>query len=611
MKVLRYVAILWDRACDDARITAETLSQRLKESSAKWARVVLNPGLSVLVFESSFAYYRPHLLDNGCGAVLGVLFDRRNPQSNSERPGGFFDSKATEAIVRSGGRHLIEKYWGRYVAFLDDSLENVRTVLRDPIGDIQCYHAQIAGVHLYFSSIRDFLQLGMQRLTVNWEHLRLRVITGDAWADESALNEVECVRPGERVGHNGDRIWREYYWHPFIPARLPWTQEMDGTAAELRSTIRMCTSAWASLHTNALHVLSGGLDSSIVLSCLAATPARERIVCLNFRAVDPDSDERSYARLATDRARCELVEFDRKPRVELERIFDCEPTAGPQHVVMRGLEVQPLITRVASERDATAVFSGDGGDIVFFRGWPELAVVDYARHRGIDGGWVRLAYGAALPSQLSVWHLLSHAVRYGMLRRPWGIWNLVFQNCRLVTEDVMLSARKERNFLNPWNLPIADIPPGKLLHAFGATRPSLFRNPLAAAGPELDFINPLVCQPVVELCLRIPTYLHAAQGNDRAVARAAFASDLPREIVTRVWKGTADRHQQELLSSNLELVREVLLEGGLVKARILDRKRLEKAISPGSIGSVSHSTEVFGYFCAEAWLRRWSNGAAQ
>lgn len=173
----------------------------------------------------------------------------------------------------------------------------------------------------------------------------------------------------------------------------------------------------------------------------------------------------------------------------------------------------------------------------------------------------------------------------------------------------MLSARKERNFLNPWNLPVADIPPGKLLHAFGATRPSLFRNPLAAAGPDLDFINPLVCQPVVELCLRIPTYLHAAEGNDRAVARAAFANDLPREIVTRVWKGTADRHQQELLSSNLDLVREVLLEGGLVKARILDRKRLEKAISPGSIGSVGHSTEVFGYFCAEAWLRRWSNGA--
>jgi asparagine synthase (glutamine-hydrolysing) len=606
--VLRYVAFLWDRACDDARMMTEALGQRLKESSPKWAQVLLNPGLSLFVFESPFTCYRPHLLDNGCGAVLGVLFDRRHPQLKSARPNGFFDSKATRAIVRSGGRDLIEKYWGRYIAFLDDSLENVRTVLRDPIGDIQCYHAQVGGIHLYFSSIRDFLHLGLQRPTVNWEHLALRVITGDAWADESALNEIECIRPGERVGHNGERIWREYYWHPFIPARLPWTQEMDATAAELRATIRSCTSAWASLHTNALHVLSGGLDSSIVLSCLAATPARERVVCLNFRTLDTDSDERSYARLATDRARCELVEIEREPRVELERIFDCEPTTGPQHVVMRGLEVQPLISLAARERNATAVFSGDGGDIVFFRGWPELAVVDYARHRGIGAGWVRHAYGAALPSQLSVWHLLGNAVRYGTLRRPWDIWKLVFKNYRLVTAEVVRSARKDLDFLNPWNVPVADIPPGKLLHAFGATRPSLFRNPLTTTGPQLDFINPLVCQPVVELCLRIPTYLHAQEGKDRAVARAAFASDLPREIVTRVWKGTADRHLQELLARNLKLVREVLLDGGLVKARIVDRKRLEKAISPGSLGSVSHATEVFGYFCAEAWLRQWSGG---
>ncbi len=605
--MLRYVALLWDRTRHDGRIMAEALCQRLKESSPKWDCVLLKSGLALLVFESPFGHYRAHLLENDCGAVLGLLFDRRDPRCNSTRSSGFFDGKATEALVRSGGRDLVEKYWGRYVAFLDDELANVRTVLRDPIGDIQCYHAEVSGIHWYFSSIHDFLQLGSQRLSIDWEHLALRVITGNAWADESALKEIECVRPGERIGHNGERIWREYYWHPFLSARSPCTDEMEVMAAELRSTVRMCVSAWASLHPNALHILSGGLDSSIVLSCLAATPARERVVCLNFRTLDPDSDESAYARLATARTGCELVEFERKPVVALERIFDCELTTGPQHVVMRGLEVQPLITHVASARQATAVFSGDGGDIVFFRGWPELAVVDYAHRRGVGGGLVRLAYGAALPSQLSVWHLLGNAVKYGMFRRPWDIRELVFHHYRLVTKDVVSRARKQLNFLNPWNLPVTDIPPGKLLHAFGVTRPSLFRDPLST-GQTLDFINPLVCQPVVELCLRIPTYLHAAGGKDRAVARAAFAEDLPKEIVTRVWKGAADRHLQEMLSRNLRLVREVLLDGGLVKAGILDRKRLERAVAPQSVGSTSHATEVFGYFCTEAWLRRWSGG---
>ncbi len=603
--MLRYLALLWDRTCCEDDAVAAVLCQRVKNSSPKWSCVLLKPGLSLLVFESPFAHYQPHLLDNACGAVLGLLFSRRDPQRNSAQSAGFFDGKATEGIVRSGGRDLVENYWGRYIAFLDDACTNVRSVLRDPVGDIQCYHARVSGISFYFSTISDFLELGVVRPTVNWEHLGLRVITGNAWADESALNEIECVHPGESVEHNGRQISRKYYWHPFMPARAPWRDGFEAAGAELRSTIRTCTTAWASLHESSVHILSGGLDSSIVLSCLARTLSRDGVVCLNFRTRDdPDSDERSYARLATARAGCELVELDRKPVVLLEQIFACEPTAGPQHLVMRGLEVQPLIAQVASHRNATAVFSGDGGDIVFFRGWPELAVVDYAHSRGIGRGLVRLAYGAALPSQLSVWRLLGDAVKYGVLRRPWDIRELVFHHYRMVTDGVVLNARRKLNFLNPWELPVDDLPPGKLLHAFGATRPSLFRDPLTAA-PTADVINPLVSQPVVELCLRIPTYLHAAEGKDRAVARTAFAGDLPREILTRVWKGAADRHLQEMLSSNLGLVRQVLLDGGLVKAGILDRKRLEKAVAPGAVGSVSHAAEVFGYFCAEAWLHRW------
>jgi hypothetical protein len=89
------------------------------------------------------------------------------------------------------------------------------------------------------------------------------------------------------------------------------------------------------------------------------------------------------------------------------------------------------------------------------------------------------------------------------------------------------------------------------------------------------------------------------------VARDAFELDLPREIILRTWKGAADRHFQALLTHNIDFVRELLMDGALVKQRILDRGKLEEYLSGGPTRHASHPTEVFGYVCTEAWLRQW------
>lgn len=604
--VLRYVGLLWDSTNGDAGRMAKSLEARLALPSLGWRVVLERPGLTLLAVASRFDCYGAHLLGASGGVVLGVIFDRRNPlRSSAHGAMPFFDQDESDKIARSGGRRLVEEYWGRYVAFLSDASSPCRRVLRDPIGDIPCYRAAVDGVDLYFSFLPDFLQLQSLRLTVNWAHLAARLVTGSAWADESALNEIETVHPGECFEHRGAHLSRQYYWHPFVVAKNDPIEELETAAKELRLTTRACAGAWGSLHERGVHVLSGGLDSSIVLSCLAQSAPRLQLSCLNFRTRDPDSDERAYARLASERARCELTEIERPPSLALEKLFECLPTVGPEDLVMRGLEVQPQIAAFAHSRRATAVFSGDGGDIIFFRGWPQLAVIDYAYHRGLGPSLVKLALEAALPSQVSVWRLLRDAVRHGTFRQEWDIRHVVFEHYRLVTAAVVDRVRQDPNFFNPWKGPVHDLPPGKRFHAFGATRPSLFRDPLPQL-KDLDIINPLMSQPVVELCLRIPTYLHAARGQDRAVARAAFAPDLPPGIVQRTWKGAADRHLKELMVSNIKLIRELLLEGTLVKAGLVDRERLAASLSGAPTRSTTYPTEIFGYVCTEVWLTHWA-----
>jgi asparagine synthase (glutamine-hydrolysing) len=461
---------------------------------------------------------------------------------------------------------------------------------------------------VYFSSLPDFVHMNSLRLSVNWRHIATRAITGNAWADESALNEVETVRPGECFEH-GPRPSRQQYWNPYAIAESDPIEDMQIAAAEVRAVTRSCLHAWASIHQNSVHVLSGGLDSSIVLGCLADAPSRPRISCLNFRTQDPDSDEREYARLAAARAGCELTEQERPTWHAVERILDCIPTVGPASVIMRGLEVQPLVNRFAEARGATALFSGDGGDMLFFHGWPQLAVIDYAHQKGGPAKLFKFACDTALPAQLSIWRLLSDAISHGVLHRKWNIQKIVFDHYRLITDDAAASALNDIDLLNPWKLPVGDIPPGKMLHTFISTRPCLFRDPMTRQ-PRIDVVNPLVSQPVVETCLRIPTYIHAAGGLDRAIARSAFAPDLPREIALRTWKGAADGHLQAMLSGNIGFVRELLMDGALVKQNILDRAKLEECLSGRPSRDGTHATEVFGYVCTEAWLRHWALPAA-
>jgi asparagine synthase (glutamine-hydrolysing) len=148
------------------------------------------------------------------------------------------------------------------------------------------------------------------------------------------------------------------------------------------------------------------------------------------------------------------------------------------------------------------------------------------------------------------------------------------------------------------------IPPGKFVQVFHCTIPFLFRDPLPIAG-DPENVNPLVSQPIIEMCLKIPTYFHANGDRDRALARRAFSQNLPHDVLCRTWKGGVEGHAKAMLMHNLGFFRELLLDGLLVKRGILDRSRLEIALSGRPTKSDAFNTEVFDYVGIEAWLQAW------
>ncbi|MGQ0835838.1 MAG: asparagine synthase-related protein, partial [Gammaproteobacteria bacterium] len=119
-------------------------------------------------------------------------------------------------------------------------------------------------------------------------------------------------------------------------------------------------------------------------------------------------------------------------------------------------------------------------------------------------------------------------------------------------------------------------------------------------------ILPLMSQPVVELCLRIPTYVLIRGGRNRALARRAFANELPPQIIGRRGTGGSDAHVRRILEANIDFVRELLLDGMLVRRHILNRVRLEAFLADRTQEGPAYNEVVQDYVSIEAWIARWS-----
>ena len=162
-------------------------------------------------------------------------------------------------------------------------------------------------------------------------------------------------------------------------------------------------------------------------------------------------------------------------------------------------------------------------------------------------------------------------------------------------------------FLHPWLKESRRIAPGShgLLFGLITVTSAIYHSPFSDPHDPLR-VSPLVSQPLLEIALRMPTHLHCKFAQDRAVARAAFADVLPPEILQRgLGKGGPTLWVRDVIESNTGFLREFLLDGILVRQRLIDRKKLETVLSPRIAKSTVIAGDIFAKLYIEAWLRAW------
>ncbi|MBM0105185.1 hypothetical protein JM946_10505 [Steroidobacter sp. S1-65] len=545
----------------------------------------------------------------GDGLVLGTLFDcatlEREPGARVQ-----LSESESDRIVASGGTHLVDRYWGRYVSFICSTSNSTLRVLRDPTGVLPCYYAAISNLLIFFSWADDARMAGLDGCTIDWHYIARHLCCADPQSRATGLREISQVHPGECIELRDGKITASrQLWDPVSIARREWPNSIEESTRHVRARTEQVVTAWASRYPRIVHLLSGGLDSSVLLHCLASAPSRPRITCLNYYGLaGVNSDERFFARLALSGHDCELIERpSQSPAHDLRGMLDCARTTVPLGLIYRTL-TQEVERKLAQDTGAAAYFTGVGGDAVFYQGPVPLALADQMRAHFGTNGCFDLALSIARMDNLSLGSVLWQACRALL---PIARVDEMVKSVRersVVSPDVLRAAANEPDFF--WHRYTATrgrLPPAKLRHLYQMRGYGVyFYSPFAERG-DPEYVCPLISQPLVDLCLQIPVYMHTAAGWDRALERRAFMDVLPSRVVQRRRKGSIGVAMNVLLQNNLEFVRELMLEGQLIEHQLLDRRKVEAALTGANVGLSPAAAEIIGeHLSTEAWLRRWS-----
>lgn len=489
-------------------------------------------------------------------------------------------------------RFVLERCWGEYVLFqAEATAAPAITITRDPSGGVACVCSLEHAPRFVTSDISLATQHGLYRKRIDWDYIAHCLLYPHMVSQRAGLAGIRELLPGCLIRVTGMAWDSEPVWSPWdfvgAPAR---TRDSAEAATRVRHCVRMATKAWAGIDGRVLLELSGGLDSSILAACLRDTGAD--VSCATLVTPVPGADERQYASLMADSLgvplRVEELDF------ALAR-FDAPPPAwsvGPRiNVLQRALN--EAMSAVGASEDVASHFSGGGGDTVFCYLGNAAPAADAFRERGFSAG-IGVVRDLSRLHQCTFWKA-ARLTLDKLARAPRAMQS---------PDSTLLHPRvaARPHDAHPWFDEPPETLPGDLQRIRLLAATHLYRHAMWR-GPLRELRMPLLSQPVVEACLRAPTWMWVADGRNRSVARAAFAHDLPRPILQRRSKGDFAQYLGAVWRRRQHDMQQFLLEGELQAEGLLDADALREFCARPELPRDESFNRIFELCTIENWLR--------
>ncbi|HEU4627061.1 MAG TPA: asparagine synthase-related protein [Steroidobacteraceae bacterium] len=264
------------------------------------------------------------------------------------------------AGYREAGPRVLESLSGRFALAITDAAEERALLAVDRMGIERVTYAMCDGCLIFGSSAEAVANSPMLRAPLDpqalFDYLLLHMVP----APNTVFRGVAKLRPGTCAILEKGALRIERYWNPQFQ-RNGRAESFESLKEGLHAALRTGVKSAAPNGTSGAF-LSGGLDSSSVAGVLSevAPPARTFSIGFSY----PQYDERSYARIANARFKCEGHEYviqgtdiaETFPRIA--RAYD-EPFGNSSALPVY------YCARLAREHGVDHLLAGDGGDELF------------------------------------------------------------------------------------------------------------------------------------------------------------------------------------------------------------------------------------------------------
>jgi asparagine synthase (glutamine-hydrolysing) len=513
--------------------------------------------------------------------VVGQLFSRDGARLTTLGP--ILASSSTGGISPPA----LNRHWGNFVLF--DASQEQPSLYRDPSGSVPVYHVRHGGEDFFVSDAEFAAGLGLLpdprvdlTFAIHWlqfPFLRTR---------RCGLENVAEILPGVRYAKESTGAWIERAeWRPsqFLARRAAIFDPAEASR-RLRETA-LATVAPQVTDRNVHLQLSGGLDSSIIAACLSEKGVEFEGV--NFATRSADGDERRYARDVADSCGVTLRELVESGTPSLEAAaVSFRPATNPLL-----LPFQQAIDEAAREAGAGVLVDGAGGDNLFCYITSAAPILDAIWWSGPRAG-LAAASDIATRADCTWWRLASATARRALRQR--ARWK---EDRSLLRRGALLGRAEP----HPWLEGLPRALPGKKEHVEALVHIQHFLD--RGATGSIRSLHPLLAQPLLELCLQIPSWLWMRGGRDRAIARDAFHDLLPASVFARRSKGSLQGLLHRAFARLAPEMRDLLHSGELRRHRILDEPALNRAFAGASELRDDLQLRITELVALELWMQSW------
>jgi asparagine synthase (glutamine-hydrolysing) len=527
----------------------------------------------------------------------------------------FYTHSDTEVLV-----HAYESYGPKFIcelrgmfAFALYDIQNQTLVLgRDRLGKKPLHYALHKDRFYFGSEIKSLIVASPQLADVSQEALGQFFYYGYIPDPKTVFTAIRKLPPGYYLEFKRNVVQLHKYWDlpQFASSTLPESDCLEQLEGKLRESVRIRLISEVPLGA----LLSGGVDSSVVVGMMASTSDRPvKTFSIGFSNVD--FNEANYARViakhfGTDHHEL-IVQADLWGTLEeLSRIID-EPFADSSIIPTYH------VARMA-RKHVTVVLSGDGGDELF-AGYDHY-IVNY-RRRYLDRipRWVAPSYHRylypMLPSKLRSRKLIFSFVlgsreRYinGSALLPWydpELTLLTPEFIKLIAgypppEDIMRSYYDDA--------PAADVISRMQYTDIKTylTADVLTKVDRMSMACSLEVRCPLLDQEFVEMAVKLPLTMKIRNGTRKYLLRClAEKMGVPQSVLYRPKQGFALPLKHWMRAELRDDMTALLLEPRTLQRGYFRKGAIERMFGEHHRNERDHSVTLWQLLAFELWNRNY------